>query len=218
MIFLHRQNDPKNIQFNNINGIEIDIRSLGSNLIVTHDRFYSTDFENIDDCICLQDVVKYLRDYTVIVNVKESGLEEQISDILDEFGSIKYYFLDSQIPDILRLSKQEKYRGKFIIRVSDYETLNYKFLSHCQPEFIWVDYNFSNFDNSKILEYIKFLKDIDSNEYLSQNGIKKILVSPELYGLQNINITSDIIKITNKELLKKYSICTKLPDDWRKIV
>ena len=59
---------------------------------------------------------------------------------------------------------------------------------------------FSNFDNSKILEYIKFLKDIDSNEYLNQNGIKKILVSPELYGLQNINITSDIIKITNKEL------------------
>ena len=173
-------------------------------------------FDNSED-------IRYAVDKIVAEDREEYGkkkeiLIKKISDILDEFGSIKYYFLDSQIPDILRLSKQEKYRGKFIIRVSDYETLNYNFLSHCQPEFIWVDYNFSNFDNSKILAYIKFLKDIDSNEYLSQNGIKKILVSPELYGLQNINITSDIIKITNKELLKKYSICTKLPDDWRKIV
>lgn len=216
MIFLHRQNDPKNIQFNNIDGIEIDIRSLGSYLIVNHDRFYSRDFENIDDCIYLQDVAKYLRDYTVIVNVKESGLEEQISDILDEYGSIKYYFLDSQIPDIIRLSKQEKYIGKFIIRVSDFESLNYNLLDHCRPEYVWVDYQ--KFDNFKILDYTDFLQKIDSDEYLNNNNIKKILVSPELYGLQNINITSDIIKITNKELLKKYSICTKLPDDWRKIV
>ena len=215
MIFLHRQNDPKNIVFKNIDGIEIDIRSLGSHLIVNHDRFYNIDFENTDDCVCLQDVAKYLKDYTVIVNVKESGLEEQISNILDEYGSIKYYFLDSQIPDIIRLSKQQKYEGKFIIRVSDYETLNYKFLSQCKPEFIWVDYNFENFN---ILEYIQFLKEIDSNEYLIQTSTKKILVSPELYGLQNINITQDIIKITNKELLKNYSVCTKLPDDWRKIV
>jgi hypothetical protein len=215
MIFLHRQNDPKNIVFKNIDGIEIDIRSLGSHLIVNHDRFYSIDFENIDDCVFLQDVAKYLKDYTVIVNVKESGLEEQISNILDEYGSIKYYFLDSQIPDIIRLSKQNKYRGKFIIRVSDYETLNYKFLAQCKPEFIWVDYNFDNFN---ILDYIKYLKEIDSNEYLNKNGIKKILVSPELYGLQNINITKDIIKVTNKELLNRYSVCTKISEDWRKNV
>lgn len=215
MIFLHRQNDPKNIQFNNIDGIEIDIRSLGSYLIVNHDRFYSTDFENIDRCICLKDVAKYLRDYTVIVNVKESGLEEQISDILDEHG-IRYYFLDSQIPDIVRLCKQDRYRSKFILRVSDFESINYNLFEHCKPEYVWADYQ--KFDNFKILDYIRYIQEIDSDEYLIKNNIKKILVSPELYGLQNINITQDITKVTNKELLSRYSICTKLPDDWRKIV
>lgn len=215
MIFLHRQNDPKNIVFNNIDGIEIDIRSLGSYLIVNHDRFYSRDFEKIDDYICLHDITKYLIDYTVIVNVKESGLEEQISDILDKCN-IKYYFLDSQIPDIVRLSNQDRFKGKFIIRVSDYETLNYDFLDHCTPEYIWVDYQ--KFNDFKILDYIKYLKDVDANEYLNKNGIKKILVSPELYGLQNINITKDIIKVTNKELLNRYSVCTKIPEDWRKNV
>lgn len=216
MIFLHRQNDPEHVTFNNVEGIEIDIRSLGANLIVNHDRFYSVDLQNIDDCILLQDVVKYLRDYTVIVNVKESGLEEQISNILDQYGSIKYYFLDSQIPDIVRLCKQDRYRSKFILRVSDFESINYNLFEHCKPEYVWVDYQ--KFDNFKILDYIRYIQEIDSDEYLIKNNIKKILVSPELYGLQNINITQDIIKVTNKELLSRYSICTKLPDDWRKIV
>lgn len=215
MIFLHRQNDPENIAFKNIDGIEIDIRSYGDRLVLRHDRLHNNEIDsNSSDLIFLEDYICNLKKYTVIVNVKESSLEEQISKILEE-SNIKYYFLDSQIPDIIRLSKQEKYKGKFIIRVSDYETLNYKFLLHCKPEFIWVDYDFDNFN---LIEYIEFLKKIDSDEYLNQNRTKKILVSPELYGLQYINITRDIIKITNKELLKKYSVCTKLPDDWRKIV
>ena len=143
MIFLHRQNDPSVIGNKNIDGIELDIRSQGDELILTHDRL------NLDSKkIYLNDVLQDLKPYVVIVNVKESGLEEQISEILDS-ENIKYYFLDSQIPDIIRLCRNDKYRGKFIIRVSDFEEVKLDFLNHCLPEFLWIDY--SKFNDFNIL-------------------------------------------------------------------
>ena len=145
MIFLHRQNDPEFIQFKNVDGIELDIRSIGSDLVLTHDRLSSHHLENSSSLIYLAEVVQHLKNYTVIVNVKESGLEEQISDLFDD-NNIKYYFLDSQIPDILRLSKKEEYKGKFIIRVSQFENINYDLLNFSKPEFVWVDYSFENFN------------------------------------------------------------------------
>ena len=208
MIFLHRQNNPKIIDNKNIDGIELDIRSYGSKLILTHDRI-----EENNHNIYLEDILKDLTGLIVIVNVKESGLEEQISKILDS-ADVKYYFLDSQIPDIIRLCRQDKFKGKFIIRVSDFEEVSTDFLNYCQPNFLWVDY--SKFDNFKILDYINFINKMSSDDRLK--SYKKILVSPELYGLQNINTAYDIMKSTKKELLKEYSVCTTIPDDWRQIV
>lgn len=216
MIFLHRQNDPEFMLIKDVDGIELDVRSIGERLILTHNRIKNEQASIFaSDVLFLEDQIQFLKDYTVIVNVKESGLEEQIADLF-EYNNIKYYFLDSQIPDIVRLSKKERFKGKFIIRVSPYEKINNDLLNHSKAEFIWVDWH--NFEHFKILDYIKYLKDIDSDEYLIKNNIKKILVSPELYGLQNINITKDIIKVTNKELLNRYSVCTKIPDEWRKHV
>lgn len=215
MIFLHRQNDPEFIQFKNVDGIELDIRSIGSDLVLTHDRLSSHHLENSSSLIYLSEVVQHLKNYTVIVNVKESGLEEQISDLFDD-NNIKYYFLDSQIPDILRLSKKEEYKGKFIIRVSQFENINYDLLNFSKPEFIWVDYNFENFNLNR---YIKFLKNINNDEHINTLKIQKILVSPELYGLQNINLAYDIIQDKDiTDILKQFSVCTKIPDEWRKIV
>ena len=216
MIFLHRQNDPEFMSIKDVDGIELDVRSIGERLILTHDRIKNEQASIFaSDVLFLEEQIQFLKDYTVIVNVKESGLEEQIADLFED-NNIKYYFLDSQIPDIVRLSKQERFKGKFIIRVSDFESINYNLFEHCKPEYIWVDYQ--KFDNFKILDYIRYIQEIDSDEYLIKNNIKKILVSPELYGLQNINITKDIIKVTNKELLNRYSVCTKIPDEWRKHV
>ena len=220
MIFLHRQNDPANIQFKNVDGLELDIRSCaannGSTLILTHDRLRDFQFERSEDLICLDDVIQDLKPYTVIVNVKESGLEEEVSEILED-NNINYYFLDSQIPDIIRLCRQEKFKGKFIIRVSDFEEVSDSFIEHTMPEYIWVDYSKFSEDNFKIHEYKDFLENILKIQ--SINTCKKILVSPELYGLQNIKITNDIINSeTVKNILKEFCVCTKIPDDWREIV
>lgn len=217
MIFLHRQNDPEFINFKDVDGIELDVRSLGDRLVLTHDRINNKQISIFaDDVLFLEDTIEYLKDYTIIVNVKESGLEEQISELFDD-NNIKYYFLDSQIPDIVRLSKQERFKGKFIIRVSNFETVNYNLFEHCKPEFIWVDWH--NFEHFKLDPYIKFLEDINNNDYINTNKIQKILVSPELYGFQNINLTHDIIQDKDiTEVLNKYSVCTKIPYEWRKLV
>ena len=217
MIFLHRQNDPEFINFKDVDGIELDVRSLGDRLVLTHDRINNEQISIFaDGVLFLEDTIEYLKDYTIIVNVKESGLEEQISELFDD-NNIKYYFLDSQIPDIVRLCKQEKFKGKFIIRVSPYEKINNDLLNHSKAEFIWVDWH--NFEHFKLDPYIKFLEDINNNDFINTNKIQKILVSPELYGFQNINLTHDIIQDKDiTEVLNKYSVCTKIPYEWRKLV
>lgn len=216
MIFLHRQNDPEFLRFKNVDGLELDVRSIGDELILRHDRIHNEQASvHTSDILFLEDFVEFLKPYTIIVNVKESGLEEQISELFDD-NNIKYYFLDSQIPDIIRLSKQEKYKGKFIIRVSPYESINHNLLDLCKPEFVWVDYDYKNFN---LNSYIKFLKNINNDGHINTLKIQKILVSPELYGLQNINLSYDIIQDKDiTELLKQFSVCTKIPDEWRKIV
>lgn len=217
MIFLHRQNDPELMSIKDVDGIELDVRSIGERLILTHDRINNEQASIFAaDVLFLEDQIQFLKDYTVIVNVKESGLEQDIADLFEE-NNIKYYFLDSQIPDIVKLSKQERFKGKFIIRVSPYEKVNNDLLNHCKAEFIWVDWH--NFEHFKLNEYIKFLEEINNNDYINTNKIQKILVSPELYGLQNINLTYDIIQDKNiTEVLNKYSVCTKIPYEWRKLV
>lgn len=122
-------------------------------------------------------------------------------------GGYEYYFLDSQIPDILRISKNIK--GKFIIRVSDVETLNHKLLELSEPKYLWVDY--SQFSNFNLKDYEQFIvtlyKNIDKN-------LEPIIVSPELYDLS----FAVLIQPMQQILPKGFSVCTKNPQFWSSYV
>ncbi|EGK4381654.1 hypothetical protein IO796_001598, partial [Campylobacter lari] len=114
MIFLHRQNDmQENIE--NF-GVEIDLR-YDKELILNHDVLNKNQQYPL-----LKNKKQFIKNIPIICNIKESGLEEKIIDLLSGYD---YYFLDSQIPDILRLSKNG-HQGKFIIRISDVESYNQK--------------------------------------------------------------------------------------------
>ncbi|EKN7418128.1 hypothetical protein PYP05_000536, partial [Campylobacter jejuni] len=118
-------------------------------------------------------------------------------------NNFEYYFLDSQIPDILRLSKNG-YQGKFIIRISDVESYNEKLMDISKPKYVWVDYSqFSSFD---IKDYQEFIYNIKPK--LEQ--VEPILVSPELYDLSYMKLIKPIQSI----LPKGFSVCTKKPDLW----
>lgn len=121
MIYLHRfqVSDYKNSNLSgyetDFDGFEIDFRylELGKSLVVSHD--YSS-YPVLD---AFKNVLSTNK--TIIANSKESGIEEKLFS-KEGFNGFRnnVYFLDSQIPDILKYCKaDERYKGHFIIRVSD---------------------------------------------------------------------------------------------------
>ncbi|EAH7515127.1 hypothetical protein ACPWWA_000582 [Campylobacter coli] len=193
MIFLHRQN---NLEFSIENyGIEIDLR-YNENLVLNHDLLEKNSLYPF-----FEEKIQFMTNIPIICNIKESGLEERVIELLGD--NFEYYFLDSQIPDILRLSKNG-YQGKFIIRISDVESYNERLMSVVKPKYVWVDYSqFSNFDIQNYREFIYGIK-----PKLEQ--VEPILVSPELYDLSYIEFIEPIQSI----LPKGFSVCTKKPELW----
>ncbi|HED5352273.1 hypothetical protein C3I17_07940 [Campylobacter jejuni] len=206
MIFLHRQNNISG-KVKNF-GIEIDLRRNEQGLVLNHNLLES----NIKYPL-FTEKLEFFKNIPIICNIKESNLEELIIDIFDNHGNnndgggYEYYFLDSQIPDILRISKKNK--GKFIIRVSDVETLNYKLIELTEPKYLWVDY--SQFDDFDIKEYAKFI----NNLYKSiDKKVEPIIVSPELYNLSFTVLIQQICQV----LPNGFSVCTKNPEFWASYV
>lgn len=195
MIFLHRQNNISQY----VECVEVDVRSSPSGLVLNHDRLdFNTKYPSVENLAGLTN--------TVIFNIKESGIEEELINFSLK-NDINFYFLDSQIPDIIRLSKEyPEHSHRFIIRVSDVETLNDKFMNSIQPKYVWVDY--SEFDSFNIEDYINFINSINVKSEM-------ILVSPELYSLQYLEIAKEIAKeisLLNSKQLNSLNICTKYPE------
>ncbi|MBX2492744.1 hypothetical protein I8801_05085 [Campylobacter coli] len=193
MIFLHRQNDLT-LPIKNY-GIEIDLR-YKERLVLNHDILEQDLLYPF-----FEEKIQFMKNIPIICNIKESGLEERVIELLG--NKFEYYFLDSQIPDILRLSKNG-YQGKFIIRISDVESYNERLMRVAKPKYVWIDYSqFSNFDIQNYQEFIYNIK-----PKLGQ--VEPILVSPELYDRSY----AELIKPIQSILPKGFSVCTKKPELW----
>lgn len=178
MIIQHRVNDLK---ISNIaDGIEIDLR-FKNKIIMQH------DIDKDGFALDLNELNK-LRHELIILNIKESGIEDLlINDLPDNC-----YFLDSQIPDIIKHSKNGFKR--FILRVSKYEELNKNMMDLVKPKYIWVDYDYFNFSKKEFDIFLNYIE----NTY----NAEKILVHPSVYG-----ISTQLIDIPNQ-----WHICRKIYD------
>lgn len=217
MFFLHRQN---NLEPQIYEGVEIDVRSVYGEIYINHDRLTQAEkyilFNSYIENIANQKPI------SIIVNVKESGLEEEILEIfkmndLFEKG-FKLYFLDSQIPDIIRLSRNNEFKGKFIIRVSDMESFNINLIKLARPDYIWVDFSQMNELTKNIETYENMLNYIIDSISLSKVfKIKEptlMFVSPELYSLDNFKHINVIIDLIKTKRINNFKICTKDPMRW----
>ena len=93
-------------------GTEIDIRSLGSNLILNHDPYASGEL--------LTDYLDEYKHGTLILNIKESGIEDTVLSLVKERPYIKSFFLlDIEFPFIYNASKLGE--KKMAIRYSEFE-------------------------------------------------------------------------------------------------
>ena len=67
MIFLHRQNNPEFMTIKDVDGIELDVRSIGERLILTHDRIRNEQTSiYTSDVLFLEDQIKFLRNSAVL--------------------------------------------------------------------------------------------------------------------------------------------------------
>ncbi len=193
IIIRHRINSINELlNIDSDHGVEIDLRSLGQELILEHEPFKNG--------VKLSEWLRHYNHKYLIVNLKEDGLETKAIDILNDYRIRNFFFLDQSFPSLYKLSR---ITPEFCsARVSDFEPIS-SALS-LKPGWLWFD------SHSGDWEYLR-----DAFLALENQNIKTCLVSPELQ-----RVDSDIEIVNLKTIIKEMSInfdavCTKLPHNWR---
>lgn len=177
-------------------GIEVDIRSEGDRLIIHH-----------DPCVAGESFDEWINSYrhgTLILNVKEEGLEARLIALMQSKGITDYFFLDQSFPFLVKWSKAGEHRCA--VRVSEFESIETALTLAGKVDWVWVDC-FTHFPLSE-----------KGARRLKNAGFKLCLVSPELQG------HDASVEIPQLELLLKQrnivadAVCTKRPDLWEKAV
>lgn len=192
-LIAHRKNtladlhatDPKH-------GVEVDIRSEGSRLIMQHDPMVAG--EPFDE---------WLNAYqhgTLILNVKEEGLEPTLIAMMAAKEITDYFFLDQSFPFLMKWAKASERRCA--VRVSEFESIETALTLAGQVDWVWVDC-FSHFP----------LTHRDA-ERLRLADFKLCLVSPELQGRDAEREIPLLASLLNERDIVAEAVCTKRPDLW----
>jgi hypothetical protein len=141
-------------------GVEIDLRSRGDDLILHHDPFH--DGETLDQWL------KAYRHRTLILNVKEEGLEERLIAVMRDHKIEDYFFLDQSFPFLMKTSAAGERRSA--VRVSEIESIDTALALQSRVDWVWVD------------SFTRFPLDRQGWLRLRDAGFRLCLVSPELVG------------------------------------
>ena len=212
MIYLHRfqVSDYKNSNlsaFEDFDGFEIDFRYLehGKNIIV------SNDYSSYPVLDTFKNVLSTSK--TIIANAKESGIEEKLFKYGFNGFRDNVYFLNSQIPDILKYCRtDERYVGHFIIRVSDFEPLSVSLVKKSEATKFWIDTKMCN-SKCSILNHILMIKDCC---YTLGYDPDIILTAPDVFGF-DLNTEQELKNFKRFVKDLDVSICTKSPKVFREV-
>lgn len=195
MIISHRRNTiPLLLETPTHLGVEIDIRSNGPTLFIHHDPFEAgTPFD---------EWIPHYRHGTLILNVKEEGLETALIQKMAHYGIVDYFFLDQSFPFLIKTARLGERRCA--VRVSEYESLQ----TACQLagliDWVWVDQFNGTWFSSQDLATLRTA------------GFKLCAVSPELQGRPH-----DVRSFITDSLQRQWhwdAICTKTPLQWHESV
>ncbi len=145
-------------------GIEMDIRSRGDRLVVTHEPF--------DDGEDLERWLDGYRHAFLVANVKEEGLEERVEAALAARGVEEWAYLDQSFPFMVRTLRRGE--DRCMVRLSEYESVQ-TVLSLApplvpRPRWVWLD------------SFTGALPPTADLALLAAAGHRVMLVSPELQG------------------------------------
>jgi hypothetical protein len=195
ILIAHRRNTIAELKATpRMYGIEVDIRSCGDDLIIHHDPYILG--ESFDVWIAA-----YAHG-TLILNVKEEGLEARLIARMKARGISDYFFLDQSFPFLVKWSGLGEHRCA--VRVSEFEAVETALKLAGKVDWVWVDC------------FTRFPLDHDDAARLHRAGFKLCLVSPELQGRdagKEIPLLAALLK--EKNIIAE-AICTKHPDLWEK--
>ena len=173
-------------------GVEVDLRSQGSNVIVHHEPFLDGPL-----------FTDWLDEYDhagVIINVKEEGLEVAITALLEERGIIEYFFLDQSFPFLFKGIVAGNARSA--VRVSDLESQSTAMSLAGEALWCWIDgFRRAPGDGVDIIE-------------LQRLGYSVCLASPELHGGEPSILIPPIRERLLEDNIDLDAVCTKRPDLW----
>jgi len=194
-IIAHRRNTIQDLKSTPKEyGVEVDIRSRGEQLIIHHDPFVAG--ESFDDWI---DTYQH---GTLILNIKEEGLESRLIALMQAHGIDDYFFLDQSFPFLVKWAKAGEHRCA--IRVSEFESIETALTLADKVDWVWVDC-FTCFPLSQ-----------EDAQRLKNAGFKLCLVSPELQGREAKTEIPLLVQILAERGIQADAVCTKRPDLWEK--
>ena len=176
-------------------GVEVDIRSRGAELIIHHDPF--EDGESFD---------AWMDSYnhkTLILNVKEEGLEDRLLYEMDRREFDDFFFLDQSFPFLIKSSASGETRSA--VRVSEFEGLESACNLAGRVEWVWVDC------------FTKFPLSDAQTLRLRELGFKLCIVSPELQGRAPEGEIEGILQHFRALTIEPDAVCTKNPRLWMKL-
>ncbi len=175
-------------------GVEVDIRSHGDRLMIHHDPF--VDGESFEAWLAAY------RHGTLILNVKEEGLESRLIDLMQRAGIEDYFFLDQSFPFLVKYSRLGVHRCA--VRVSEFESIQTALTLAGKVDWVWVDC------------FTQFPLGHDETRKLQEAGFKLCLVSPELQGRDAETEIAQLVQMLNERNIRAEAVCTKRPDLWEK--
>ena len=191
-IIAHRINSINQLKRLNHNfGVEVDIRTNNNEIVIGHDPF--SIYENLND---------WLSQYnhgTLILNVKEEGLEEFLLLKMKSYNINNFFILDQGFSNLIKtLNRGEK---RCSVRFSEYESINTVLSLKGKIDWVWIDF------------FSKFPINPDNYQILKNNKFKLCIVSPELQG-HNSSVCNDLKNYIKKNKMVFDAVCTKKLNFW----
>ena len=188
-LIAHRRNSLAELRATPLEyGVEVDIRSHGDRLIVTHEPFApGTAFD---------DWIAEYQHGTLILNVKEEGLEDRLLAEMKNRGIDDFFFLDQSFPFLLKTAAKGERRCA--TRVSEFESVATALALAGKIDWVWVDC-FSRFPLSR-----------EDWRRLVEAGFQLCLVSPDLVGRVSEDEILDQRRLFADWGVDPHAVCVKL--------
>ena len=173
-------------------GVEVDIRSQGDRLVIHHEPYeQGVNF------------TRWLEHYahgTLILNIKEEGLEGRLLELMERAAIENFFFLDQSFPFLVKTARAGE--SRCAVRVSEYESVQTALSLEGLVRWVWID----------CLTHFP-LTGAQARQ-LTDAGFRCCLVSPELHGRPAGREVPALRGLLSALPMRADAVCTKEPSLW----